>query len=189
MAFDSSGRDRYHCAPMTQPLPELIDPFRLVRQNRILNGTLELRRMERLAPLLHSADSVASVDLEFGTDDMGVSCVLGHVKAELHFICQRCMQPMTLAVNAEVALGLVANRSDADKVAAHYEPLIIEQVPTPLLPIIEDELLLLIPIVALHEPGECEALPQLNIAAEPPTQRENPFAVLAKLKPRNGGKN
>ena len=174
---------------MTQPLPELIDPFRLVRQNRILSGTLELRRMERLAPLLHSTEGVASVDLEFGTDDMGVMCVLGHVKAELHFICQRCMQPMTQAVDADVALGLVANRSDADKVAAHYEPLIVEEVPTPLLPIIEDELLLLVPIVALHAPGECEALPQLNMAAEPVAQRANPFAVLAKLKPRDGGKN
>lgn len=174
---------------MTQRLPELIDPFRLVRQHRILNGTLELRRMERLAPLLHSSEGVASVDLEFGTDDMGVSCVLGHVQAELHFICQRCMQPMTYAVDAEVALGLVAHRSEVDKIAAHYEPLIVEQVPTPLLPIIEDELLLMVPIVALHEAGECEALPQLNSAAEPAARRENPFAVLAKLKPRNGGKN
>ena len=174
---------------MTQRLPELIDPFRLVRQNRILNGTLELRRMERLVPLLHSTDGVASVDLEFGTDDMGVACVLGHVQAELHFICQRCMQPMTQAVDAEVALGLVANRSEADKIAAHYEPLIVEQVPTPLLPIIEDELLLMVPIVALHEVGECEALPQLNSAVEPVARRENPFAVLAKLKPRNGSKN
>jgi uncharacterized protein len=174
---------------MTQPLPEQIDPFRLVRQNRILKGTLELRRMERLAPLLHLTDGVADVEIEFGTDDMGVSCVRGHVKAELHFICQRCMQPMTQAIDAEVALGLVANRNDADKVAAHYEPLIVEEVPTPLLPIIEDELLLLVPIVALHEAGECEALPQLNIAAEPAVQRANPFAVLAKLKPRDGGKN
>ncbi len=145
--------------------------------------------MERLAPLLHSAEGVANVDLEFGTDDMGVMCVVGRVNAELHFVCQRCMQPMTHAVDAEVALGLVANRSDADKMAAHYEPLIVEEVPTPLLPIIEDELLLLVPIVALHELSECAALPQPNVAAEPVAQRENPFAVLAKLKPRNSSKN
>ncbi len=144
--------------------------------------------MERLAPLLHSTDGVADVELEFGTDDLGVMCVIGHVKAELHFICQRCMQPMTQAVAAEVALALVANRNDADKVAAHYEPLIVEQVPTPLLPIIEDELLLLIPIVALHASGECAALPQLNTAAKTTEQRENPFAVLAKLRPRDSGK-
>lgn len=173
---------------MTQQLPEHIDPFRLVRQNRILSGTLALSRMERLAPLLHTADGVAEVELEFGTDDMGVMCVLGHVKAELHFICQRCMQPMTHVVDAEVALGLVANRDDVDKVAAHYEPLIIEEVPTPLLPIIEDELLLAVPIVALHETGLCAALPLSNIVVEPAMQRENPFAVLAKLKPRDGGK-
>ena len=99
------------------------------------------------------------------------------------------MQPMTHAVDAEVALGLVANRKDLDKVAAHYEPLIVEEVPTLLLPIIEDELLLRVPIVALHEPGECESLPQLNVAAEPEVRRENPFAVLAKLKPRDSSKN
>ena len=174
---------------MTQRLPEHIDPFRLVRQSRILSGVLELRRMERLAPLLHSTDGVADVDLEFGTDDMGVMCVLGHVKAELRFTCQRCMQPMTLSVNAEIALGLVENRDDADRLPTHYEPLIVEEVPTLLLPIIEDELLLLVPIVALHEPDECEALPQLNIAAEPAVKRDNPFAVLAKLKPRDGSKN
>ncbi len=174
---------------MTQRLPEQIDPFRLVRQHRILNGALDLRRMERLAPLLYSTDGVASVDLEFGTDDMGVMCVLGHVTAELRFTCQRCMQPMTHAVDAEIALGLVANRNDADRLPTHYEPLIVEQVPTPLLPIIEDELLLLVPIVALHATGECAAPGQPDRMAEPAAQRSNPFAVLAELKSRDGGKN
>ena len=184
LSFDSAQRDRYYCAPMSQPLPEQIDPFRLVRQKRILVGTVELSRMLRLAPLLQRAHGQAHVELEFGTDDMGVKFARGEVIVELPLTCQRCLQPMNFPVRASIALGFVTQQHDADAMPSHYDPLLVEHVPIPLLDLVEDELLLSLPIVATHEPGACEAAVKTQEPVEPTPapKRENPFAVLAQLK-------
>lgn len=168
---------------MSQPLPEQIDPFRLVRQKRILAGTLELGRMPRLAPLLLSGEGRAEIEVEFGTDDMGVKFARGEVITELPLICQRCLKPMQVPVRAPIALGFVTQQRDADAMPTHYDPLLIEHVPIPLLDIVEDELLLSLPIVATHAPGVCEAAVKTQEPeAMPVPERENPFAVLAQLK-------
>lgn len=187
VSFDSAERDRYYCAPMSQQLPEQIDPFRLVRQKRILAGTIEIARMPRLVPLLQRADGRAEVELEFGTDDMGVKFARGEVIAELPLMCQRCLKPMRFSVRAPIALGFVTQQRDADAMPTHYDPLLVEHVPIPLRDLIEDELLLSLPIVATHEPGVCESAVKTQEPETTPTpepERENPFAVLAQLKAR-----
>ena len=169
---------------MSQQLPEQIDPFRLVRQKRILTGTIGLARMLRLLPQLQHAQGQAHVELEFGTDDMGVQFARGEVHTELPLVCQRCLQPMMYAVRAPIALGFVTQPRDAEAMPPHYDPIVVAEVPIPLLDLIEDELLLALPIVATHDEGSCEAVvmqePETTPTPEP--ERENPFAVLAQLK-------
>jgi uncharacterized protein len=188
LSFDRVGFCRYHGALMSQQLPEQIDPFRLARQRRVITGELAVRRMKRLLPLISGADDrVANVALEFGTDDMGVMFVHGRVTAELDMTCQRCLQPMTQGVNAEFSLGLVTNRRDADLLPAHYDPLLVEQDHVPLLDIVEDELLLSLPIVAMHAEGACHAALTEQEDLKDTATRSSPFAVLEKLRPRAGG--
>jgi uncharacterized protein len=173
---------------MSQQLPEQIDPFRLARQRRVITGELAVRRMERLRPLVSGADDrVAHVALEFGTDDMGVKFIHGRVTAALEMTCQRCLQPMMQDVDAQFSLGLVTNRREADLLPSHYDPLVVEQEHIPLLDIVEDELLLALPIVAMHAEGTCRAAHGEHEEVRAGEDKSNPFSILEQLKPRIGG--
>lgn len=172
---------------MSQQLPEQIDPFRLARQRRVMTGELDVRRMERLKPLISGADdAVVHVALEFGIDDMRVQFIRGHVKATFDMTCQRCLQPMSQPVDTQFALGLVTNQREADLLPTHYDPLLVEQDHVPLLDIVEDELLLALPIVASHATGECAAAAPEQVETAS-VKKTSPFAVLEQIKPRAGG--
>ncbi len=172
---------------MSQQLPEQIDPFRLARQRRVITGELPLHRMKRLEPLVSDASGgVANVALEFGTDDMGVKFVHGRVTAALGMTCQRCLQPILQNVDAQFSLGLVTTRREADLLPPHYDPLLVEQDHIPLVDVVEDELLLALPIVAMHEEGACSAAHGAHEVVPEDMKQKSPFAILEQLKPRAG---
>jgi len=102
-------------------------------------------------------------------------------------ICQRCMKPMSVQVASEVSLGIVSSDARAAQLPEGFEPLIVEEEPIALARVVEDELILALPIVALHEDQACEpVLEELQAEAdkiERQTEAQtNPFAALSELK-------
>lgn len=166
---------------MLQQLPELIDPLRLVDEGQTLRGQIPLSRMQRLAPLLSTTQGVIDVELEFGRDERNLPSLHGRINAQLELICQRCLQPMPLAVYVQPALGLVTSRSEADYLPESYEPLLVGPEPLSLTVIVEDELVLGLPIVPKHENEHCATWLESGVS-EQDAPREHPFAVLSRLK-------
>lgn len=169
---------------MSRRIPEHIDPFRLAETDRKIAGRLSLGQMQRLAPSLVSSEGEVEVDLLFQVDDIGTSCIKGQLYATLQLICQRCMGPMELVVDTSLLLGLVKPGDSDEGLPAHYEPLVIGEIPVSLPGIIEDELILALPVVPMHELAECPAAEYVavNTEATEETVIENPFAVLEQLK-------
>ncbi len=169
-----------------QHLPTQIAPFKLARHEQALSGVLSVGGMERLATLLSDSDGLVDVSLQFGKDLQGVNFVRGHLSAEVNMICQRCMKPMAVQVEADVSLGIVASEERAAQLPEGFEALIVEEEPIALARIVEDELILALPIVALHENQGCEpVLAKLQVEAseiEQTEQKANPFAILSDLK-------
>jgi len=169
-----------------QHLPAQIAPFKLARQGQVLQGTLKVKGMERLVQALCSDEAEIAVELHFDRDEQGVYFARGHLSADVQMICQRCMKPMSVPVQADVSLGFVVTSEQADKLSDRYEPCIIAEEPVSLAMIVEDELMLAIPIVALHADQSCEpVLDKLRQEAQEIKQKEeksNPFAVLSQLK-------
>ncbi len=169
-----------------QRLPVQIAPFKLARQGRLLQGSIELTRMERLAQALTETNGSVSVSLQFGIDEQGIHCATGHLNAEVQMTCQRCMKPMSVPVVTDVALGFVSSYEQGRNLSRDYEPCIVEHEPVNLAEIVEDELILALPIVALHEEQGCEpVIETLQKAASEIEQSDvkpNPFAVLSELK-------
>jgi uncharacterized protein len=74
----------------------------------------------------------------------------------------------------------------------NYEPLLVGAEPMPLSAIVEDELMLALPIVSMHAPEQCPAstrpehtaddVPAEGAEADQAADRANPFAVLRTLK-------
>ena len=98
--------------------------------------------------------------------------------------CQRCLQPMRLPIHAERRVFFVEGEEAAAALDAESEDDVLALTPSLDLPeLIEDELLLALPLVPRH--ARCpEPLPRAFVEDDPASDRaDNPFAVLAALKP------
>jgi len=172
---------------MKDRLPEHIEPLRLARSHRLLSGQLPLKRMQRLIESIEDKSGDIDIDLKFDIDMNGVSMLEGQVCCSLQLRCQRCMQPMTFPIDVTFRLALVESEAEIDALGEQYEPLLLEDDLVSIADIVEDELLLALPIVPRHAEDECQLI---NPAAEPveqqatepePSREDNPFAVLAEL--------
>ncbi len=170
---------------MSERLPEQIDPLRLARQGAELRGRIPLSQMHRLAEYLCDASGDAEVALAFDLGEGGIGFLHGEAHAVVSVICQRCLQPMALQLDAQFAFGLVESEAQAERVGATYEPLLVGDAPLRVSELAEDELILALPIVSLHDISAC---PAAGYLAEPDSKSEehasgaNPFAILETLK-------
>lgn len=195
---------------MSSQLPEFVDLMRLTETGQALKGRVAVANMPRLATALGLSDAgqdaesglpgEVEADLVFGVDVQGVRNVRGRLHAELHALCQRCLQSMPLTLRVDIALGMARTLEVTEHLSDEYEPLIVPLVNgqwqlQPLASIIEDELLLALPVAPMHAeqclpwvmPGAAtsHALPGTQaetVAADlPPAGKKRPFAGLAQL--------
>lgn len=171
---------------MQPRLPDWIDPVALIRQGRILEGTLPVARFARLAERLHDTGGELELELHFGRFDTGIKGITGRVRGELHLVCQRCLGPLRFPVDQEVRLGLVESEALVERLPEGFEPLLVTQDRLALAELIEDELLLALADFPKHAEQECHVQVPVADAEDPgpdETKRdENPFAVLTDLK-------
>jgi len=96
--------------------------------------------------------------------------------------CQRCMQPMSVPIERLVKVALVTSEADVARVPAELEPVLAPGGRISIGELITEELLLTLPIVALHGEGEpCTAAPAEAAAPEQGQDTHKPFARLADL--------
>lgn len=103
----------------------------------------------------------------------------------LALCCQRCLAPVDETVALDRSLRFVADEQQAAALDAELEDdvLSLERV-LDLRELVEDELLLALPLVPRH--AECPQPLPLSEDEAPADERPNPFAVLAGLKGRGG---
>lgn len=163
-------------------IPEHIDPFRYAEQSLKLNGTVKLADMHRLGAGTTLSHEVANVKLEFGVDEQKVKFMKGHLSAKLNLQCQRCMEPFICEIISDFALGLVSTLDEANALPELYEPALASDGQLALRELIEDELILNLPIIPRHEPGICKAQLPLEETGWEQGKGDNPFRVLESLK-------
>lgn len=168
---------------MSGRLPQTVQPGRLADAGETLRGSQALDTLSRLAPCLNDTEGVVDVELDFGVDAGRVRTISGHLHATLHLVCQRCLAPMDWPLDVELQLGIVGSEDAAEQLPEQYDPLVIEDGQLDIRALIEDELLLALPIVALHPVGACGIdLPVEAVAEAPPRQEtRQPFADLAAM--------
>lgn len=166
-------------------LPDQLHPLRFAEMGRTLDGLVQLSGMERLRGSVLSLEGDAEVSVTGGIDEAKRPFLSGKVHASLQVTCQRCLQAMTLAVDSEFALSPVRSEEEAEELPEAYEPVMLgEDDSINLWALVEDELMLSLPVVALHEPEDCTAdVSVYEGSAEPEkAKKPHPFAVLEQLK-------
>jgi uncharacterized protein len=116
----------------------------------------------------------------------GLSVVRLAARGSATLECQRCMQPLSLNLEIDERVALVASGADAARVPAELEPVLAPGGRISIGELITEELLLTLPIVALHGEGApCVAAPPESAAdAERAADTHKPFARLAELMKR-----
>lgn len=171
--------------------PERIDAVKLFARNGAINAVLPVARLMRLSDCLANLQGRATADiavtLQFGTDEEGRLLLTGTLDVPVELICQRCLGPLheqlhcalrVLVLDSEAELLALPDERDA-VVAADGDM----DVPG----LIEDELLLSLPLVPKHLDQACnKTLNALHAdAVESKEQaRAKPFAALAQWKTR-----
>lgn len=172
---------------MEKLLPEQIDPYRHAEQGLTLEDQkVRLADLERLKTLVIPDSDQIVVTLTFGVDKQGeqnVTFVKGHLKTQLKLQCQRCMEPFNYEIMSDFTLGIVKDLDEAQGLAAPYEPALVKDGMLALRELIEDEIILNLPIIPRHEPEDCKVkLPVIDESWEDDSKKRSPFHVLASLK-------
>ncbi|WP_303905842.1 YceD family protein [Thiohalomonas denitrificans] len=174
-------------ALMNERLPDRTEPFRLAQRGAVFTGKLPLAGMDRLASSLVNSEGSVDVTLRFGTDERHQAVVEVKLQTELTLTCQNCLESYLQPVAIETTLGIIRTESEAERIPRAYEPLVVGDEPLSIKRLVEDELILALPIIPRHF-EDClswaatEEVPEPDSEAADRNERENPFEVLRRLK-------
>jgi uncharacterized protein len=141
--------------------------------------------MTRLAASLASTGGSVAYEVDFDRDELGIAYMAVRAQAELAMVCQRTLETFVLPIAIDTRLGLIVREEEEAGLPEGYEPLMVENDHLRPADVIEDELLLALPLIPV-KPGAAES--ELvwssgpDIEPEPEPERENPFSVLGRLK-------
>ena len=167
------------------PIPPHIDPRKLADRGATLEGEWPITQFPRLCEQLVSDVGTVRARFEFGRDEQKLIVMRGTLEVEVQMVCQRCLEPASLPVRSEFVYAVLREGASQDSVSKSYDALEVGEEPLDLIELVEDELLLALPIVPAHEPDACQHPAGFAAAPEPSVNevsRSNPFDVLAQLK-------
>jgi uncharacterized protein len=140
--------------------PATFDPYRLVRERGVLEGTLDLASSDRLADRLseHVApgNSTVAWRIEGTTDRAGRPALAVSIAGSAALTCQRCLGEMAHSIARTTVTVLAKSESDADVLDADSaDEVLVADRPLDPVNLVEDELLLTLPYAPMHEPDAC----------------------------------
>jgi uncharacterized protein len=148
-----------------------------------LEGQISADLFKRISEVASITSQSVDVELRFFCDEENFKVISGTVEVELDLDCQRCLSPVNVKVASEFEVAIAASDESAKNIPRHYEPVIVEEDTLELVPLIEEELLLALPMHAYHE--SCDVKMSYGEAELDPAEVEettpNPFQVLANL--------
>lgn len=167
---------------MSTSLPDLLDPWRAVDSRSVFAGRLPMSSLSRLHGLLLDATGEVEFRLAFSRDEGHRPILRCEVAATLRLSCQRCLEALDHQVDTSTLLALVSGIEEERCLPEPYDPLLVSDKPIRPRDLIEDELLLALPQIPMHEADLCEMRVPETSATQAESVKESPFAGLAELK-------
>lgn len=156
-----------------------IDSVDFALNGREISGEVPVAEMSRLLDALDAPLGILSYTVRGGLNSRGDPLLEVRVEGQCRLRCQRCLSAMDYAIGVENCLVLRDQASlDAlgDEEDEECDSILADK-HLDVLNLLEDEILLSLPIAPKHEEGAC------RMAYGESGQREDlPFAALAKLK-------
>ncbi len=180
---------------MSRDYPDWIQPERAAQARRQIIGSMPVKAMTRVVDLLDmphaEEDGTDGVDIEpmnfdvqFWRDEQRNVRVDCELNGQVPMLCQRSLKRYWQPIRSASSLVVIESESALSSISEDLEPKVCPDGKLKLMELIEDELILALPIVPLDpntEPVEATE----DFEQQPPEQNEdNPFAALAELRKR-----
>jgi DUF177 domain-containing protein len=156
----------------------VIDGLEFAKAASRLRGAWPVDEFLRLRDVLRSTAGVLHYELQGVAEERGRPALHLKVRGELHLTCQRCLGALELPLRIETSLRLAPTQADVDAepLEAEGPESIVAGKEMAVQALVEDEVLLAIPIAPRHEACERHAA-----AAGVAGARQRPFAGLRGL--------
>jgi uncharacterized protein len=170
---------------MSPPWSKPLDADRLAEAEADVDFTVPLAELPRLRAQLANVAGEVHGRVHFRRV-ANIPVAQLSMQGTARLVCQRCLGALDVGVEASSEVGLVATEADVNRVPEELEPVLAPEGRISVGELVEEELLLTLPIVPLHAEGDdCSA----DAPAEPLTESgrdggettQKPFAQLAEL--------
>lgn len=166
-------------------LPLTLDPVRTAQKRLDYQGIYSDDQVERVAGSVVSVDSDVECEMSFAIDNQRLAVITGDAKVSVTLECQRCGKPFPHQVHTTYCFSPIRSIEQAEALPETYEPIEVNEFgEIDLQAMVEDEIILSLPVVPVHDSEHCEVSEADMVFGELPVevQKPNPFAVLASLK-------
>jgi uncharacterized protein len=147
-------------------------------------GEIPLAEMPRLQSLTLPLEGGVKVSFNFGFNLLKHAVIKGEYATQVVVECQRCLEPMTYTIDQ--SFELLIDAKDEEIESFQLDSVYTSEGYLDVFEVIEDELILALPIIMMHEDSSCNAYLQPEPVEEASVEKkDNPFAVLETLKGTN----
>jgi uncharacterized protein len=119
-----------------------------------IDFAIPIAEFPRLRPQLARAEGIVTGHARFDRE-RGLPVADVQVEGRLALTCQRCLEPFDHPVQSSGRVALVASAAEADRASADLETILAPDRRITLRDLVEEELLLLLPIVPRHAGEAC----------------------------------
>jgi uncharacterized protein len=169
---------------MSPALADLVNAKELAGRSASIERSLDLRQLPRVVEAGARKGTQVHARLRFAIFE-GRPTVEMHIEGVVVLVCQRCLKPCETRLDEAELIMVMANATD--EVEGGYEPFIGDVESLSLAALIEEQVLLGLPLVPLHEDAaQCRKSASGKLVAKveaeaQPEDTQMPFANLRDL--------
>lgn len=136
-------------------IPLRVKASQAVSRHEAFTGRVPLAKLPRLAATLAEPVGELHVELQATRDGEGQDWLHGEIRGRLPLTCQRGLHPFEWDCDVALSLALVGSESDEAKLLKDTEAYCVEDDELPLRDLVEDEVLLALPMTPRCEDPDC----------------------------------
>ncbi|MGF1908234.1 23S rRNA accumulation protein YceD [Vibrio kasasachensis] len=169
-------------------IPRTVDPARSAQKRLDVDGIIQSSLLKRLSEATEGVKRDAQVSLSFGLDEQRLVVISGKANVEVDFECQRCNEVFARKCDIQFTCTPVYSEKSEEEAPEEYDLVDLNEYgELDLIKLVEDEFILGLPQIAMHDDADCSVNSNNMVFGEIPEEIEeekkpNPFDVLKNLK-------
>jgi uncharacterized protein len=136
-------------------IPLRVKASQAVSRREAFAGSVPLAKLPRLAASLAQSAGTLQVELQATRDEEGQEWLHGEIRGRLPLTCQRGLHDFDWNCDVALSLALVESEAEENKLLKDTESYLVEGDELPLRDLVEEEVLLALPMMPRCEDPDC----------------------------------